>query len=95
MLILTYLLKCKIIIFIALTMLSTFAMAMSFQQTQQLAYEGDAEAQFNLGKIYANGKDVGQNYTKAVDWYLKSADQDHSMAQYNLGLIYSHIYGVP
>jgi len=41
-----------------------------------------------LGYMYKNGEGVSQDYTKALDWYTKAAEQGFAKAQYNLGLIY-------
>ena len=40
------------------------------------ANAGDADAQYNLGFMYYNGKGVEQDYKKAYEWYSKSAEQD-------------------
>jgi TPR repeat protein len=39
------------------------------------AEQGEAKAQFRLGYIYSQGKGVSQDYTEAVRWYRKAADQ--------------------
>lgn len=55
------------------------------------AERGDAEAQYDLGKMYASSKVVADeyNYNEAVKWYIKAAEQGHIKAQYALGEIYS------
>ncbi|MGB5506635.1 MAG: tetratricopeptide repeat protein [Sulfurovum sp.] len=53
-----------------------------------LAKKGDAKAQFNVGLIYANGKGVQKDLTKARKWYEKAAKQDNGPAQYNLAQLY-------
>ena len=58
------------------------------------AEKGDPEAQFNLGRKYAEGKGVTQNYAESVKWYRKAADQGHAVAQYGLGLAYYNAKGV-
>ena len=40
--------------------------------------------------MYYNGKGVAQDYTKAVYWYTKSAEQGNAIAQVNLGNIYKN-----
>jgi len=65
-----------------------------FQKTTRLAKSGDAEAQYNLGVMYFEGQDVPQNYTEAMKWFKKSADQGYAKAEFNLGLIYSQGKGV-
>ena len=51
------------------------------------AEQGDAEAQFNLGVMYANGRGVPQDDSEAVRWYRLAADQGHAGAQFNLGAV--------
>ena len=58
------------------------------------AEQGDAEAQYNLGKMHAEGKDVPQDYAKAFDFLSKAAEQGFSYAQFQLGDIYEGGRGV-
>jgi TPR repeat protein len=51
-----------------------------------LAEQGNSEAQFNLGFMYATGQGVSQDKEIAVNWYRKAAELGHAKAQYNLGL---------
>ncbi len=60
----------------------------------ELANEGDACAQNNLGLMYQYGRGVEQSYEKAVEWYLKAAEQGFARAQNNLGVMYSNGTGV-
>jgi TPR repeat protein len=39
----------------------------------------DAQAQFNLAKLYADGTDVPQDYAKALIWYKRAAE--HGLPQ--------------
>ena len=84
----------KSILFLAAVMLSFSAMAADFNQMQQLANQGIAEAQFNLGLKYNNGEGVRQDYSKAVQWYEKAANQGYASAQSNLGVMYYNGKGV-
>jgi len=59
------------------------------------AQQGDAEAQYNLGVMYAQGLGVTQNYAEAVKWYRKAAEQGYAAAQFNLGGMYHQGQGVP
>ena len=61
---------------------------------RQLADQGVAAAQFNLGLCYANGQGVAQSYDEAVRWYRKAADQGVAEAQCNLGSCYANGQGV-
>jgi TPR repeat protein len=58
------------------------------------AQAGDAEAQYQVGRAYSEGKEVGKDETVALQWFLKAAQRDHAKAQVSLGSIYSHGFGV-
>ena len=61
----------------------------------QLAEAGDAELQLALGVMYEQGKGIRQDYTEAVRWYRKAAEeQGFAVAQYNLGRMYEQGKGV-
>ena len=60
----------------------------AFQFFKMEADKGDAEAQFWVGRCYANGEGVAKNYMFAAEWYTKSANQDYFKAQHNLALLY-------
>ena len=45
------------------------------------AKQGDAEAQYNLGMCYGQGKGVKQDVQKAVEWYTKAAEQGFESAK--------------
>ncbi|MEE8188253.1 MAG: tetratricopeptide repeat protein, partial [Kiloniellales bacterium] len=60
-----------------------------------LAAEGDAAAQYSLGKLLENGgKGIQRDYPRAAEWYRKSAAQGIAAAQNNLGLMYAQGRGV-
>ena len=52
-------------------------------------------AQSNLGVIYAKGRGVPQDYTEALKWYRRAADQGDADGQLNLGGMYYKGLGVP
>jgi TPR repeat protein len=58
------------------------------------ADQGVADAQFNLGFMYANGRGVIQDYAEAAGWFRLAADQGVADAQYNLGFLYNTGRGV-
>ncbi len=60
----------------------------------RMAKAGDPVAQYNLGVMYAQGEGLEQDYTEAVKWYRKAADQGRAEAQYNLGVMYDNGEGV-
>src|SRR5271166_2226498 len=70
-----------------------YAAAMSYWRP--LAEQGNAQAQADLGAIYALGQGVPEDYLQAAAWYRKAADQGNADAQANLGLMYALGWGVP
>ena len=62
---------------------------------RQLADQGYANAQTNIGIMYHDGQGVTQDYGAALKWYRKAADQGNASAQTNLGVMYSNSWGVP
>jgi TPR repeat protein len=58
------------------------------------AENGDASAQFALGKAYEGGNGVPQSDETAVKWYRKSADHANSDAESRLGIMYRLGLGV-
>jgi uncharacterized protein len=50
--------------------------------------QGDVEAQYHIGLLYARGEGVVQSVPDAVIWYRQAAEAGHIDAQYQLGLIY-------
>lgn len=48
---------------------------------QSLADAGDAEAQYSLGLMYANGIGVSQNAARASAWFSKASEQGHAKAR--------------
>ena len=68
---------------------------LNFEELKSAAEQGDAGAQYELGRMYAWGQGVPQNYAQAVSWHRKAAEQGHADAQYNLGVAYNKGQGVP
>jgi TPR repeat protein len=53
------------------------------------AKDGDADAQYKLGRMYEQGTtEVDRNKSEAFRWYNAAAAQGHRDAQYRLGLAY-------
>ena len=65
------------------------------QRIRLAADQGDAEAQFNLGTMYENGRGVPQHDGEAVRWFHLAADQGNTEAQYQFGVRYAIGRGVP
>ena len=93
----------KIIIHITMVLaflsgFTTTVMAEEHYRTTMIksqAKSGDVTGQFNLGLLYYYGdSDVGLDYRKAREWFLKSAKQGDVDAQIYLGLMYEEGKGV-
>ena len=70
-------------------------MAEAFRFYMIAAKAGSDEAQFWVGKFYAEGwGGVAKDYSKAVEWYEKSATQDNADAICTLGWCYQLGNGV-
>ena len=65
------------------------------RETRPLAEQGDAGAQNFLGKLYAYGFGVPQNFRRAIKWYKLSAEQGNADAQFALGMLYSYEASIP
>jgi len=66
----------------------------SVADLQQRAEAGDAQAQFELGRAYEDGKGVPQDDARAIEWLRKSADQGNAQAENSLGVMYALGQGV-
>lgn len=68
----------------------------AYNTMRSLAETADnAYAQYYLGMMYLNGQGVDQDYTKASEWFRKSAKHHVPQAQYKLGTLYFNGQGVP
>lgn len=63
-------------------------------ELQEKAKTGAPDAQFELGKRYYLGLGVEKNYIEAINWFQKSAAQEHPRGQNALGLMYQNGFGV-
>jgi TPR repeat protein len=61
------------------------------EQYRKADVQGNAAAQYDLGMMYADGKD----YKQAAEWFSKAAAQGHADAQFMLGLMYTDGKDVP
>jgi TPR repeat protein len=63
--------------------------------TKEQAQQGDADAQYELGLMYANNisfpyRAIPQDYVAAVKWYTLAAEQRYARAQAALGSMYEN-----
>jgi TPR repeat protein len=59
------------------------------------AEQGEAQAQFQLGTLYAKGEGVTNSYVEASKWFGRAADQGNAEARLALGELYEAGQGVP
>src|ERR1700722_586552 len=67
---------------------------MDLAKAKTLAEQGDADAEYFLGKSYAKGDGVPQAYSVAAEYYRKAAEQGHVEAENNLAALYANGQGV-
>lgn len=61
------------------------------------ATDGNVDAMYNLGTLYADGDEdfgVEQDYNEAAKWYKMAAESGDTDAQLNLGILYGDGLGV-
>jgi serine/threonine protein kinase len=68
--------------------------ATAMKKLKPLAEQGNVDTQVYLGWMYANGKGVAQDDSRAFFWYHKAAVQGNATAQNNLGVRYQKGKGV-
>lgn len=68
--------------------------AEAYCQWKPLAQRGHAEAQYNLGWLYANGNGLHVDMSQALHWWNAAAIQGHADAEFALGLAYTLGEGV-
>ena len=57
----------------------------AFYLFSEVAVQGLAEAQYNLGRCFELGIGTERNAEKAFNWYLRAAEQGIAAAQFNVG----------
>lgn len=55
---------------------------------EKTASYGDAQSQYELGRLYQDGIKIPMNYSKALAWYYQAAQKDHLEAMCALGYLY-------
>jgi TPR repeat protein len=78
----------------------TLALAQAKSRAQSLSAlqpyaSADLDSWFQKGANYYYGRGVPQDFTQAVHWYRKAAEQAHTDAQFRLGWCYFDGHGVP
>lgn len=62
---------------------------------RRAAENGYADAQFELGRAFAEGQGLPQNFTEAARWYRRAAEQGHTAAQTGLAGLLESGHGAP
>lgn len=68
--------------------------AEAFCLWRPLATQGNPEAAYHLGWLYANGNGLRVDIKKAIHWWTQAADQGHVDAMFALGLTYTTGEGI-
>lgn len=68
--------------------------AEAYCRWKPLAERGYAEAQYNVGWLYANGNGMNVDITTAVYWWQSAAEQGHADAQFAIALAYTTGEGI-
>lgn len=67
---------------------------LALEKFKPLAEHGNAQAQYNIGMMYRQGKGMPQDDKEAAAWLSKAAEQGYVEAQENLAVLYSQGRGV-
>jgi len=67
----------------------------ALKSLEERAANGDADAQCGLGKQYEFALGVPQDFTQAVLWLQKSAEQGNIVAQVELGVVFDEMQDYP
>lgn len=84
--------KYLFICFLLLASSATWASDSSndFVKLKQQAEQGDARAQYVMGRLFEKGQQVEKDQAEAIRWYFLSAEQGFAAAQFTLGLFYKY-----
>lgn len=66
----------------------------AFKESILKAQSGSADAQFELGYNYYEGRGCRKDYKKAFYWYKEAANQNHAKAAYYLGIMFEKGKGI-
>lgn len=68
---------------------------LALASTHVLAAADEAEAMNRMGILYATGTGVPKDYTAALAWYRRAAENGSTTAMNNIATMYFHGLGVP
>lgn len=88
-------LKFRCLLLSLILLMCSISAADEFEITKKTAEQGDVDAQFRLGTMYARGEGVSEDDAESLRWYRMAAEQGHAGAQFNLAAMYANGEGVP
>lgn len=65
-----------------------------FKDQEKKAKQGDANAMYEIGRMYERGRGIEQDLPKAVAWYERAISKDQNDARAHLGVMYFEGIGV-
>ncbi len=66
----------------------------AYQEFEALAEQGDSKAMVTIGMFFYKGERFPQDYTKAMDWFLRAMELGNGDAYNNIGVMYRDGLGV-
>jgi len=75
----------------ATAMESDYVWVERFQKTMAKAKQGDAKAQYSIGRMLEQGRGTRKDLAQAFIWYQRAAEKGNTKAEYHLG--YMHLQG--
>jgi TPR repeat protein len=67
----------------------------AYLRWHSIAELGDRNAQYNIARLYYQGKGVPQDFGEAARWYRRAASRGELYAQFFLGVMFASGKGVP
>ena len=75
--------------------LANEALAQAIARCQQIAHDGDSQAQYELGDSYYEGKQTPKDLNQARQWFEQASLKGNADAQNRLGNMFFRGEGVP
>jgi TPR repeat protein len=66
----------------------------AFRDWLPRAVQGDPQAQYELGRFFAEGPARREDFAEAARWFRRAAEQNHARAQSELARLYTKGLGV-
>ena len=60
----------------------------ALKKLEPLASNGNSDAQYYMGRLCSESKDISHDYSPSIKWYTRAAEQGHAEAQYSLAAIH-------